>query len=72
MIDPTRRAALIRLIAAPLTALAGCWEGETVVGPDAGGVKRNLKGREEAEIKERRGRARRGRAEPARGTRDHR
>jgi hypothetical protein len=69
---PTRRAVLIRLIAAPLTALAGCSEGETVVGPGAGGRKRDVKGREEAEIKERRGRPRRGRATSARGTSDDR
>jgi hypothetical protein len=60
MTAPTRRATLARWIAAALSlsALAGCSEREVIVGRDASSrSKRNLKGGEDAGIKNPRGRA---------------
>jgi hypothetical protein len=56
MNDPTRRIALLCLVAASLSALAGCSQRETVVGPGAGGSKRGIKGQEDAKRKDRPGR----------------
>src|SRR5262249_36213076 len=62
MTAPTRRAALVGLIATSLSALTGCWQRTVVVGRDASSRgKRNLKEREETKTNGRRGRSKSGR-----------
>jgi hypothetical protein len=52
----SRRALLISVVAATLTPVAGCSQGDVVVGPGTGGGKRGIKNQEDAGRKSSRGR----------------
>jgi hypothetical protein len=57
----SRRIALRWLVAASLSALTGCFERETVVGPGTRGSKKHMKDSEDAGSKELTGRPKKGR-----------
>ncbi len=60
MLDLTRRAAILGLLGAGMAILVGCGDQEVVVGPNANGSKKHIKGREADAGTGRRGARKRG------------